>query len=155
LVSVRAYDVKNTAKGPVFTFEVTVVRPVKPDDSGLLSYDNVNFNPNSLIKRDFVLVPNKVTWASKSNYNIISIVLRLFTTFSCSKSKLCLIFVALYIKHLDSDVNANFCLHCVQLLPQKSCKFMELCKMFNMKSNEFQAHFPVEVCMTQFNKYIG
>lgn len=112
--TVKAYDAKNVAKGPVFTFEVTVVRPLEADHSGLLYYDNVDFNQNSLIKRNFVLVPNKVTWAT------------------------------LHIKHLDTDVNANFCLHSVQLLPQKSCKFMEYCKMFNMKSNEFQAHFPVE-----------
>lgn len=112
--TVRAYDVKNTAKGPVFTFEVTVVRPVKTDGSGSLSYENVNFNQNSLIKRNFVLVPNNVSWAT------------------------------LHIKHLDTDVSANFCLHSVQLLPQKSCKYMEYYKMFNLKSNEFQSHFAVE-----------
>ncbi|XP_060874087.1 tripeptidyl-peptidase 2-like [Metopolophium dirhodum] len=112
--TVRAYDVKNTVKGPVFTFEVTVVRPVKTDDFGLLSYDNVNFNPNSLIKRDFVLVPKKVSWAT------------------------------LHIKHLDTDVNAKFILHSVQLLPQKSCTFMEYRKEFKLMHNEFQAHFKVE-----------
>lgn len=112
--TVRAFDSKNTAKGPVFTFEVTIVRPVISNSSGSLSYDNVAFDANNSIKRHFVLVPNKVTWAT------------------------------LHIKHLDLDTNANFCLHTVQLLPQKLCKYMEYCKMFNMKSNEFQAHFAVE-----------
>ncbi|KAF0761000.1 tripeptidyl-peptidase 2, partial [Aphis craccivora] len=96
------------------TFEVTIIRPLVTDHSGSLSHDNVEFNSNSLIKRNFVLVPTNVSWAT------------------------------LHIKHLDTDVNANFCLHVVQLLPQKSCKHMECCKMFNMKSNEFQAHFSVE-----------
>jgi len=112
--TVRAYDTKNSAKGPVFTFEITVVRPLETDNSGSLSHDNVDFNANSLIKRNFVLVPCNVSWAT------------------------------LHIKHLDTDVNANFCLHSVQLMPQKSCKSLEYCKMFNMKSNELQAHFAVE-----------
>lgn len=42
-------------------------------------------------------------------------------------------------------MGATFCLHTVQLLPQKSCKHMEYSKMFNMKANEVQAHFAVEV----------
>jgi hypothetical protein len=65
LDSVRAYDTKNSAKGPVFTFEVTVVRPLFANNSSFLSFDNIVFEPNSLIKRHFVLVPEKVTWASK------------------------------------------------------------------------------------------
>lgn len=65
LDSVRAYDTKNSAKGPVFTFEVTIVRPSFVDNSGSLSFDNIAFEANSLIKRHFVLVPSKVTWASK------------------------------------------------------------------------------------------
>lgn len=64
LYRVRAYDSKNIDKGPVFTFEVTVVRPqVVKNDSGSLVFDNVEFNSTDLIKRHFVLVPKNVSWA--------------------------------------------------------------------------------------------
>lgn len=63
--SVKAFDTKNMAKGPVFTFEVTIVRPLVTNDSGSITHENVEFNSNALIKRNFVLVPNGVTWASK------------------------------------------------------------------------------------------
>lgn len=139
--SVRAFDTKNPAKGPVFTFEVTIVRPLQTNTSGLLSYDSVTFDESELIKRHFVLVPNKVSWASKY-------IGFLFTNVNICNEKTFILFLGLHIKHLDTDVSANFCLHTVQLIPQKSCKFLEYCKMFNMKSNEFQAHFPVEVSLT-------
>lgn len=67
--SVKAFDVKNTGKGPVFTFEVTVVRPLLTNSSGSLCFNNVEFNKNSPIKRHFVLVPNNVTWASKFDHS--------------------------------------------------------------------------------------
>lgn len=65
LDSVKAFDSKNLAKGPVFTFEVTIVRPLITDNSGLMSFENVVFDLNALIKRHFILVPTRVTWASK------------------------------------------------------------------------------------------
>lgn len=60
----------------------------------------------------------------------------------------CFEFAALHIQHFEPDVSANFCLHTVQLLPQKSCKYLEYCKMFKLKANEFQGHFVVEVRLT-------
>lgn len=73
LDSVKAFDTKNMAKGPVFTFEVTIVRPLVANDSGSLIYENVEFDKNALIKRHFVLVPNKVTWASKYHGLLLSL----------------------------------------------------------------------------------
>lgn len=137
----RAFDVKNTAKGPVFTFEVTVVRPSVTNDSGSLSFDNVEFNTNSLIKRHFVLVPAKVTWASEFDFPSKSRINKLSGFYYYYFIQ----FAGVLIKHLDDDVDAHFCIHSVQLLPQRSCKSMEYYKMFNMRSNEFQANFAVEV----------
>ncbi|XP_050538045.1 tripeptidyl-peptidase 2 [Daktulosphaira vitifoliae] len=111
--TVKAYDTKNTGKGPVFTFEVTVVRPLITNSSGFISYENVKFEAGT-INRHFILVPKNVSWAS------------------------------LHIKHLDNNTTANFILHTVQLLPQKSCKYMETQKMFNLKSNVIQTHFVVQ-----------
>ncbi|XP_050432154.1 tripeptidyl-peptidase 2 [Adelges cooleyi] len=111
--TVRAYDTNNTRKGPVFTFEVTVVRPTVPDRSGEMLFENVPFEVGT-IKRHFILVPRDVTWAS------------------------------VHVKNSNVDTSANFWMHAVQLLPQKSCKARECYKMFNMKSNDFQAQFIVE-----------
>jgi len=74
------------------------------------------------------------------------------TNINCGvkRSFYCILFAGILVQHQDSDVNANFYMHCVQLLPQKSCKFMEYGKMFLMKSNEFQAFFAVEVRFKSF-----
>lgn len=65
--SVRAYDVTNIAKGPVFQIPVTVVQPMTLPKTALLPdlpYTNVLFKPNT-IQRHFILVPEDATWAGK------------------------------------------------------------------------------------------
>lgn len=65
IYSVRAYDVTDIAKGPVFQIPITIVQPqtlpktaVLPD----LAYTNILFKPNT-IRRHFILVPEDATWA--------------------------------------------------------------------------------------------
>lgn len=65
--SVRAYDVTNIAKGPVFQIPVTVIQPMTILKTALLPdllYTNVLFKPNT-IQRHFILVPEDATWAGK------------------------------------------------------------------------------------------
>lgn len=67
--SVRAYDVTNIAKGPVFQIPITVVQPMVLPKTALLpdlTYTNVLFKPNT-IQRHFILVPEDATWAGKLN----------------------------------------------------------------------------------------
>lgn len=67
----------------MFTFEVTVVRPLEANDSGSLTYDNVEFDANSLIKRNFILVPKRVTWASKYHCKLFSFKINLNLGIQC------------------------------------------------------------------------
>lgn len=70
--SVRAYDVTNIAKGPVFQIPVTVVQPMTLPKTALLpdlTYANVLFKPNT-IQRHFILVPEDATWAGKLYFAI-------------------------------------------------------------------------------------
>lgn len=69
IFSVRAYDVTNVGKGPVFQIPVTVVQPMTLPKTVLLpdlTYTNVLFKPNT-IQRHFILVPEDATWAGKIN----------------------------------------------------------------------------------------
>lgn len=61
---IRAYDVSDVNKGPVFRIPITAVKPtvipnspVQPD----LSFSRILFKPNT-IKRHFILVPDDATW---------------------------------------------------------------------------------------------
>lgn len=63
--SVRAYDVTDVAKGPVFQIPVTVVQPQTLPKTAILpdlTYTNILFKPNT-IYRHFILVPEDATWA--------------------------------------------------------------------------------------------
>lgn len=74
IFSVRAYDVTNIAKGPVFQIPVTVIQPMTIPKTALLpdlTYTNVLFKPNT-IQRHFILVPEDATWAGKKSKMIIS-----------------------------------------------------------------------------------
>lgn len=67
--SIRAFDVSNIAKGPVFQIPVTVVQPITLPKTALLpdlTYTNVLFKPNT-IQRHFILVPEDATWAGKTH----------------------------------------------------------------------------------------
>lgn len=66
LGSVKAYDVEHPQKGVVFYIPITVVKPIRVTNeiNPSLYFTNVNFKPNT-IKRYFILVPERATWASK------------------------------------------------------------------------------------------
>ncbi|XP_046818750.1 tripeptidyl-peptidase 2 isoform X1 [Vespa crabro] len=102
--SVRAYDVTNIAKGPVFQIPITVVQPMVLPKTALLPdliYTNVLFKPNT-IKRHFILVPEDATWA----------VLKLRST--------------------EKDKTSRFVLHTIQLKPRLACKTLEVNKMIGV-----------------------
>ncbi|XP_011256902.1 tripeptidyl-peptidase 2 isoform X2 [Camponotus floridanus] len=104
--SVRAYDVSNIAKGPVFQIPVTVVQPMTLSKTVLLpdlTYTNVLFKPNT-IQRHFILVPEDATWA----------VLRL--------------------KSAEKDKTGRFVLHTIQLKPRMACKTLEVNKIISVTS---------------------
>ncbi|XP_076397926.1 tripeptidyl-peptidase 2 isoform X1 [Megachile rotundata] len=110
--NVRAYDVTDIAKGPVFQIPVTVVQPqllpktaILPD----LSYSSVLFKPNTL-RRHFILVPEDATWA----------VIRLKST--------------------EKDKTGRFVIHSVQLKPRLSCKTLEVNKLFTVTSQSEIIH---------------
>ncbi|XP_043288637.1 tripeptidyl-peptidase 2 isoform X2 [Venturia canescens] len=104
--SIKAYDVKNVEKGPVFRIPVTVVQPMTlPKTINLpdFHYNNILFKPNT-INRHFILVPDDATWA----------VLRL--------------------KGTEKEKTGRFVIHTVQLKPRLVCKTLELNKMINVTS---------------------
>ncbi|XP_078038479.1 tripeptidyl-peptidase 2-like [Augochlora pura] len=104
--SVRAYDVTDIAKGPVFQIPITVVQPqVLPRTSILpdLTFSNVLFKPNT-IRRHFILVPEDATWA----------VIRLKST--------------------EKDKTGRFAVQTVQLKPRLACKTLEVNKMIGVTS---------------------
>ena len=62
---IRAYDVNNVDKGPVFRIPITVVQPLTiPKTANMpdLHYNRMLFKPNT-INRHFILVPDDATWA--------------------------------------------------------------------------------------------
>lgn len=71
--SVRAYDVTDIAKGPVFQIPITVVQPTVLSKSAILpdlTFTNVSFSPNT-IHRHFIMVPEDATWAGKVSLQYI------------------------------------------------------------------------------------
>ncbi|KAG7205321.1 hypothetical protein KM043_007323 [Ampulex compressa] len=112
VTSIRAYDVTDIGKGPVFQIPITVVQPTTiPKDAILpdLTFSNVLFKPNT-IHRHFILVPEDATWA----------VLRLKST--------------------EKDKTGRFVIHTVQLKPRMACKTLELNKMINVSSQSETVH---------------
>ncbi|XP_018353839.1 PREDICTED: tripeptidyl-peptidase 2 isoform X2 [Trachymyrmex septentrionalis] len=104
--SVRAYDVTNIAKGPVFQIPVTVIQPMIIPKTALLpdlTYTNVLFKPNT-IQRHFILVPEDATWA----------VLRLKST--------------------EKDKTGRFVMHTIQLKPRLACKTLEVNRIISVTS---------------------
>ncbi|XP_017876642.1 tripeptidyl-peptidase 2 isoform X2 [Ceratina calcarata] len=110
--SVRAYDVTDIAKGPVFQIPVTVVQPQTLPKTAILpdlAYTNILFKPNTL-RRHFILVPDDATWA----------VIRLKST--------------------EKDKVGRFVIHSVQLKPRLSCKTFEVNKLFTVTSQSEIVH---------------
>ncbi|KAH8299436.1 hypothetical protein KR044_001463 [Drosophila immigrans] len=116
---VKAYDTDCVQKGPLFEIPVTVVQPhVLENVENTPIYEpasnradkSVEFQPNT-IQRDFILVPDKATWA----------VLRMRIT----------------DPNRGNDIG-KFFLHTNQLLPHKSCRKLETMKIIGVNS-EFEA----------------
>ncbi|XP_076661783.1 tripeptidyl-peptidase 2-like [Halictus rubicundus] len=104
--SIRAYDVTDIAKGPVFQIPITVVQPQSLPRSAILpdlTFSNILFKPNT-IRRHFILVPEDATWA----------VVRLKST--------------------EKDKTGRVVVQTVQLKPRLSCKTLEFNKMINITS---------------------
>ncbi|KAK2578923.1 hypothetical protein KPH14_011132 [Odynerus spinipes] len=102
--SVRAYDVTNIAKGPVFQIPITVVQPMVLPKTALLpdlTYTNVLFKPNT-IQRHFIMVPEDATWA------------------------------VLKLKSTEKDKTGRFVVHTVQLKPRLACKTLEVNRMLGV-----------------------
>ncbi|XP_076685935.1 tripeptidyl-peptidase 2-like isoform X2 [Andrena cerasifolii] len=98
--SVRAYDVTDIAKGPVFQIPITVVQPAVLSKSAILpdlTFTNVAFSPNT-IHRHFIMVPEDATWA----------VVRL--------------------KSSEKEKVGRFVVHTIQLKPRLACKTLEASK---------------------------
>ncbi|XP_077291266.1 tripeptidyl-peptidase II [Arctopsyche grandis] len=98
--SIKAYDIKCVAKGPVFQIPITMVQPqpLSVDSSGgpHLSVLSYKFTPGT-IQRHFVLVPEHATWA--------------------------------VLKLSSPEKRGRFMIHCVQLIPRMSCKSCEFQKV--------------------------
>ncbi|OXU24497.1 hypothetical protein TSAR_010597 [Trichomalopsis sarcophagae] len=104
--SIRAYDVTNIDKGPIFRIPITVIQPSTiPKSAPLpdLTFTNVPFRPNT-IRRHFIVVPDDASWA----------VLRLKTT--------------------EKDKTGRFVMHTMQIKPRLSTKTLEVNKMLNITS---------------------
>ncbi|XP_034947596.1 tripeptidyl-peptidase 2 isoform X1 [Chelonus insularis] len=104
--NIRAYDVENIEKGPVFTIPITVVQPqVIPKSMNLpdFHYSHVLFKPNTIV-RHFILVPDDATWA------------------------------VLKIKSTEKEKTGRFAIQTVQLKPRLACRTLHTNKMVNITS---------------------
>ncbi|KAH8371854.1 hypothetical protein KR093_009109 [Drosophila rubida] len=135
---VKAYDTDCVQKGPLFEIPVTVVQPHVLDNventpvfepASNRGDKSVEFQPNT-IQRDFILVPDKATWA----------VLRMRIT----------------DPNRGNDIG-KFFLHTNQLLPHKSCRKLETMKIIGVNSEfETTTTFPVtankilELCIAKY-----
>ncbi|KAM8713905.1 hypothetical protein ACLKA7_014119 [Drosophila subpalustris] len=135
---VKAYDTDCVQKGPLFEIPITVVQPhVLENVQSTPVFEpttqradkSVEFQPNT-IQRDFILVPDKATWA----------VLRLRLT----------------DPNRGNDIG-KFFLHTNQLLPHQSCRKLETMKIIGVNSEfEATATFPVkankilELCIAKY-----
>lgn len=135
---VKAYDTDCVQKGPLFEIPVTVVQPYVLNNGHntpifeptvVRADKSVEFQPNT-IQRDFILVPDKATWA----------VLRLRIT----------------DPNRGNDIG-KFFLHTNQLLPHQSCRKLETMKIIGVNSEfEATATFPVkankilELCIAKY-----
>ncbi|XP_015124939.1 tripeptidyl-peptidase 2 isoform X1 [Diachasma alloeum] len=104
--NIRAYDVTNVEKGPVFTIPVTVVQPLTiPKTMNLpdLHYNHVLFKPNT-INRHFIFVPEDATWA------------------------------VIKLKSHDKEKTGRFAIQAVQLKPRMASRTLQINKMINITS---------------------
>ncbi|KAI9577908.1 hypothetical protein GQX74_015182 [Glossina fuscipes] len=139
---IQAFDTDCVEKGSLFEIPVTIVQPHVIDNEETRLYEPIShttdgsfeFQP-STIKRDFILVPPRATWA----------VLRMRST-----DKIC-----------GKDVG-KFFVHTVQLLPKSSCRVLETMKLLTVNSeNETTLAFKcqennvVELCIAKYWSNFG
>ncbi|XP_018328349.1 tripeptidyl-peptidase 2 [Agrilus planipennis] len=113
--SVDAYDSGISGKGPVFRIPITILKPQELDPVSFTFIADKVIFHPNTIKRHFFVIPENATWA----------VFRM----SC----------------LDSNCNGKFVLHCIQLIPKRSCKSLETNKAITISNNtENVQSFPVK-----------
>ncbi|KAH8402249.1 hypothetical protein KR009_010707 [Drosophila setifemur] len=114
---IRAYDTDCVQKGPLFEIPITVVQPhVLESDQNTPVFEpattkgekSVEFQPNT-IQRDFIVVPDKATWAE----------LRMRIT----------------DPNRGKDIG-KFFVHTNQLLPKQSCRKLETMKIVAVGSEQ-------------------
>ncbi|XP_044020581.1 tripeptidyl-peptidase 2 isoform X2 [Aphidius gifuensis] len=104
--TIRAYDVNNIDKGPVFLIPITIVQPMIIEKTMNLPdfhYSKILFKPNT-IKRHFILVPDDATWA------------------------------VIKIKSNDKEKTGRFALQAIQLKPRMASRTLQINKMLNITS---------------------
>ncbi|XP_076356359.1 tripeptidyl-peptidase II isoform X2 [Tachypleus tridentatus] len=96
---VRAYDVQNPQKGPVFSVPVTVIKPknISENTDWELAVSGVMMKPGAIV-REFIEIPRGATWA------------------------------VIKIKSHNQERSSTFILHSIQLQPQMSCTGQEFFK---------------------------
>uniref|UniRef100_A0A1A9X3J7 Tripeptidyl-peptidase 2 n=1 Tax=Glossina brevipalpis TaxID=37001 RepID=A0A1A9X3J7_9MUSC len=139
---IRAFDTDCVEKGSLFEIPVTIVQPHVIDCEETRLHEPIShttdgsfeFQPGT-IKRDFILVPPRATWA----------VLRMRST-----DKIC-----------GKDVG-KFFVHTVQLLPKSSCRVLETMKLLTVNSeNETSLAFKcqenniLELCIAKYWSNFG
>ncbi|KAH0553976.1 tripeptidyl-peptidase 2 isoform X2 [Cotesia glomerata] len=132
--NIRAYDVENVEKGPVFSIPITVVQPLaiqKSMNLPDLHYSRVLFKANTIV-RHFILVPEDATWA------------------------------VLKIKSTDKEKTGRFAVQTVQLKPRLACRTLHTNKMINVTSQSesvqgfsVQAGLVVEVVIAKYWANLG
>ncbi|XP_067632305.1 tripeptidyl-peptidase 2 isoform X2 [Eurosta solidaginis] len=122
---ISAYDSNCIQKGALFEIPVTIVQPHVVDSDNSYTFESpsaksdgsIEFQPNT-IKRNFIMVPNRATWA----------VLRINAT----------------DKNRENDFG-KFFVHTMQILPKSSCRLLETMKILAIKpENETTLHFACE-----------
>ncbi|CAK1602567.1 unnamed protein product [Parnassius mnemosyne] len=106
--SINAYDVTCVEKGPVYRLWITVFQPQPLEMSGPaypFFSEKDVLFKPATIRRHFVMVPAEATWA----------VVRLSTS--------------------ERARSGRFLLHCVQLLPQRSCRAHEAHRMLSLAAD--------------------
>lgn len=104
--TIRAYDVNNVDKGPVFTIPITIVQPIIVEKTMNLpdfNYKKILFKPNT-INRHFIMVPDDATWA------------------------------VIKLKSVDKEKTGRFAIQAVQIKPRMACRTLQMNKMINITS---------------------
>ncbi|KAJ8310382.1 hypothetical protein KUTeg_012247 [Tegillarca granosa] len=130
---VCGYDVKCTAKGPLFRLPISVIIPsiVKDEISYEISYPDISFKPGQ-IRREFIHVPQGATIA------------------------------VLKVRSTDGEKKCRMLLHGVQLLPEQQYKKYEFEKFVTLSDNgettqafRVMENCTLEMCIAKWWANIG